>query len=343
MAAALLSGCITSERPEITEEIPEKLSGSAPEPELLPLQQTRSIMNTEITVKVFAENESEGLRALKEAFEEVEKVEALMSPSKPESQLYILNSEGKVEAADPAFLYVLNHSRNYSELSGGAFDISIKPLLDLWAERFEPEGPKTPPEPEALNETLKLVNYTKIKIEGREVSLSPGMGIVLGGVAKGYAVDKAIEALKANGIENAFVNAGGDGRYIGLKRDELGKKKPWVTGLQNPEKGEDFITMINARDVAVATSGNYERYFNESARVSHIADPRTGYPAEELIGCTVIAQSAIEADALATTLFVLGETKGLELVESLEGVECLLIRNDRSLVYSSGFQEYELI
>lgn len=339
--AVLIAGCIQPETVETT-DTPEGTNLSPEGTELQPFQQTRSIMDTEITVKVFAPNESEGFRVINEAFEEVEKIDSLMSPSKAESQLNLLNTEGIGEEADPAFLYVLERSRYYSELSGGAFDITVKPVLDLWAEKYGPTGPHTPPTPEELNATLELVNYSKVRIEGRQVSLSPGMGIALGGIAKGYAVDKALESLQANGIENAFVNAGGDGKYIGEKPDVSGEKELWVTGLQNPEKGEDFITRINVRDVAVATSGNYERYFNESARGSHISDPRTGYPSEGLMGCTVIAPSAIDADALATAAFVLGEEEGLELIESLEGVECLLITNDRRLVYSGGFQEYEL-
>ena len=341
-AAILTAGCIQPETVETT-DTPDGVSLPSEGTELQSFQQTRSIMDTEITVKVFASNESEGLRVIKEAFEEVEKVDSLMSPSKVESQLNLLNTEGLLEEADPAFLYVLERSLYYSELSEGGFDITVKPLLDLWAEKFGPTGPRTPPTPEELNLTLEFVNYSKVRIEGRQVSLSPGMGIALGGIAKGYAVDKALESLQANEIENAFVNAGGDGKYIGNKLDAVGEKVPWVAGLQNPEKGEEFITRINARDVAVATSGNYERYFNESARVSHISDPRTGYPSEELMSCTVIAPNAIDADALATTAFVLGEEGGLELIESLDSVECLFITKDRRLVYSSGFQKYELV
>lgn len=330
IAVSLSAGCIQPG----ADDSPE-LNGGA---ELQSFQQTRSIMDTEVTIKVFAANESEALEAINKAFEEIAKIDALMSPSKEESQLNALNNEGIVEEASPDFVYVLERSGNYSELSDGAFDITIKPVLDLWASKFAPEGPHTPPTSEELNSALEFVNFSKIGIDGQQVTLSSGMGIALGGIAKGYAVDKAIESLRANGIENAFVNAGGDGRYIGEKPDGT----PWVTGLQNPDKEGEFITTLAAQEVAVATSGNYERYFNESARVSHISDPRTGYPSEELISSTVIAKSAIDSDALATTVFVLGEKEGLELIESLEGVECMLITKDNRLVYSSGFREYEM-
>lgn len=320
----LASGCVQSDTGEDRELSQE-------------FHQTRSIMDTEVTVTVYASNESEASKAIDDAFNEIYRVDALMSPSKEDSQLNILNTRGEVKNADPAFIYVLEQSKYYSDKSGGAFDVTIQPVLDLWRSKFLPGGPQEPPTADELNETLKLVNYSEINTENGNVSLKPGMKVALGGIAKGYAVDKAIESLQENGIENAFVNAGGDGKYIGQKPDGT----PWMVGLQNPEKSGQYITSIEARDIAVATSGNYERYFNESARVSHISDPRTGYPSAGIISSTVIARNAIDADAFATAVFVMGEEEGLEMIENLDGVECLIITEDRRLVYSSGFREYE--
>ncbi|MDD3246214.1 MAG: FAD:protein FMN transferase [Methanosarcina sp.] len=319
----LVSGCVQPE-PEEDRELQE-------------FQETRSTMDTTVTIAVYASNESEALKAIDDAFSEIYKIDALMSPSKEDSQLNILNTKGEVENADPSFVHVLEQSKYYSEKSGGAFDITIQPVLDLWKSKFLPEGSQKPPTADELNETLKLVNYSEISTEDGDVSLKPGMKVALGGIAKGYAVDKAIESLQENGIENAFVNAGGDGRYIGQKPDGTS----WMVGLQNPDRSEQYVTSIEAHDVAVATSGNYERYFNESARVSHISDPRTGYPSEGIISGTVIARNAIDADAFATAVFVMGEEEGLEMIENLEGVECLIITEDHRLVYSSGFREYE--
>jgi FAD:protein FMN transferase len=319
----LVSGCVQSE-PEGDKELKE-------------FQQTRSTMDTTVTVAVYASNDSEASKVIDDAFNEIYRIDTLMSPSKEDSQLNILNTRGEVENADPALIYVLDQSKYYSEKSGGAFDITIQPVLDLWKSKFLPGGSQEPPTADELNETLKLVNYSEISTENENVSLKPGMKVALGGIAKGYAVDKAIESLKENGIENAFVNAGGDGRYIGQKPDGT----PWIVGLQNPNRSEQYITAIEAHDIAVATSGNYERYFNESARVSHISDPRTGYPSEGIISSTVIARNAIDADAFATAVFVMGEEEGLEMIENLEGIECLIITEDHRLVYSSGFREYE--
>jgi thiamine biosynthesis lipoprotein len=163
------------------------------------------------------------------------------------------------------------------------------------------------------------------------------MAVALGGIAKGYAVDEAVTVLREEGIDSGFVNAGGDGYYFGEKPDG----SAWTVGLQDPEKSADPVTIITVRDRAVTTSGNYERYYNESAAVSHIADPRTGYPSSELISSTIIADSALEADALATAVFVMGEEDGLTLVESLDRVECLIITPDKRIVRSEGFAAYE--
>ena len=323
ITASLVSGCIN---PAPEEE----------EPRLF--QQTRSIMDTTVTIAVYASDENEATQAIDRAFEEIKKVDSLMSPSKEDSQLNLLNKESGLQGADPAFIYVLERSIYYSEISGGAFDISIQPVLDLWKSKFSPGGTYKPPTPGELNETLELVNYSEIRIADGNVTLQPGMKVAVGGIAKGYAVDMAIESLEADRMENAFVNAGGDGKYIGRKPDGTA----WIVGLQNPDKNEEYVTAIRAEDVAVATSGNYERYFNESAKVSHISDPRTGYPSTSLISSTVIAKDAIDADAFATAVFVLGEEEGLEMIENVEGVECLIITEDRRLVYSSGFREYEV-
>ena len=326
IVSILVSGCTQTEPTESTKS-----------QELQPFQQTRSIMDTEVTVMVYAPNETKAFQAIDQAFAEISKVDTLMSCSKNESQLVLLNKEGKLQNADSAFIYVLERSKYYSEVSGGAFDITIQPILDLWKSKFSPGGTYEAPTPEEINETLKLVNYSEIRIENQNVTLKPGMELALGGIAKGYAVDMAIKSLQANGIENAFINAGGDGKYIGQKPDG----DPWFVGLQNPNKSEQYLTVIEAKDIAVATSGNYERYFNESARVSHISDPRTGYPSASLISSTVIAKNATDADSFATAVFVMGEKEGLEMIENTEGVECLLVTEDKRLVYSSGFKAYE--
>ena len=305
----------------------------------MPFIETRSIMGTTVTIKILDTNETHALESIDRAFDEIYYVDELMSSYKNESELSILNRQGYLDDANPDFVYVLERSKYYSGISNGAFDITIKPILDLWSSKYSPGGTYMPPTTDEINETLQLVNYSKIILEDGSISFQPNMSVILGGIAKGYSVDRAIDSLKLDGIMNAFVNAGGDGRFIGL--NEAGT--PWNIGLQNPDKSQEAVTRMSISDMAVATSGNYERYFSDAAKVSHISDPRTGYSSEELISATVIANNAMDADALATAVFVLGEDVGIEMIEKLEGVECLVITNDKRIIRSSGFSEYETV
>ena len=304
----------------------------------VPFSETRSIMGTTVTIKVLDTNETHALESIDRAFDEIYYVDELMSSYKNDSELSILNRQGHLDNVDPNFIYVLERSKYYSEISGGAFDVTIKPILDLWSSKYSPGGTFMPPTPDEINVTLELVDYSSMTIEDGSVSLRSNMSIVLGGIAKGYSVDRAIESLKLDGITSGFVNAGGDGSFIGLNEQGV----PWNIGLQNPDKSADAVTRMAISDMAVATSGNYERYFSDAAKVSHISDPRTGYSAQELISATVIADTAMDADALATAVFVLGEDEGVEMIEGLDDVECLIITDDKRIIRSSGFAEYEM-
>ncbi|SES64005.1 thiamine biosynthesis lipoprotein [Methanococcoides vulcani] len=298
---------------------------------------SRSIMDTTVTIAIYDFNEEHAVQTVDKAFGRVEDVDDVMSSYKNDSQTSILNQGSRLEGASPDLIYVIERSMYYSTISDGAFDITIMPVLDLWASKFSPGGTYQPPTQEEIDTTLELVDYSMITIEDGNISMEPGMKIALGGIAKGYAVDQAIGSLASEGITSCFVDAGGDGRYIGTKPDGT----MWTVGLQNPDKQGDFITLMQLDDMAVATSGNYERYFSDAAKVSHISDPRTGYSVNELISATVIAETAMDADALATTVFVLGENEGMELIETLDGVECLIITSDKRILRSTGFAEYE--
>jgi thiamine biosynthesis lipoprotein len=298
---------------------------------------TRSIMDTTVTVTVLGPNETLAHGSIEKAFERIEYVDGLMNNYDNNSELSLLNRQGYITDTNPDLIYVVDRSRYYSETSQGAFDVSILPLLDLWKSKFSPGGTHTAPTEDEINETLRLVNYSAIRVDNNNITLEKNMMLTLGGIAKGYAVDLAVESLIEDGVESGFVNAGGDGRYLGAKEGGI----PWRVGLQNPEKSDDVVAVMDLEDMAVATSGNYERYFNETARVSHISDPRTGYPSQDLISATVIADTAMDADAFATALFVMGEKDGMEMIEELEGVECLIITEDRRIIRSSGFSQYE--
>jgi len=224
----------------------------------------------------------------------VVRVDHLMSTWRETSQVSRLNREGRV-AAGPELIHVLEQARTVSKISGGAFDITVKPLLDLFTRSFEEDG--QPPAPPELETCLRLVDYRQIVIEGDQVSLPSGVEISLGGIAKGYAIDLAVAALQRGGIDHGLVNAGG-----------------------------------------VATSGDYERFFDAEKEWHHLIDPRTGGSAAGIVSVTVTAGSALDADALATAVFVLGEIDGLALVEELEGVEALLVTDGGVIAASTGMQ-----
>lgn len=294
--------------------------------------ESREAMGTIITIEVVGVSSS---KALDSAFEEIERIEDLMNIYNQDSEISRINKYGQLDGVSPDLVYVINRSIYYGEITGGAFDITILPIRMLWKNKINSGEYPTGDE---INSTLLLVNYSNISVINDSISLKlEDMVIDLGGIAKGYGVDQAVTVLKKEGIESGYVNAGGDGMYFGTKPDGL----PWRVGLRNPDNKTEAITVIEISDMAVTTSGNYERFFNESARLSHICDPRTGMSSQSLISATVIASSAMEADVLATAVFVLGPVEGMELIEKTENTEALLITPERQIIKSSGFDSYE--
>jgi len=291
------------------------------------VEQTKELMGTFVTITVYGSGES----AITSAFEEIERIDNLLSTYKQGSETSLLNKEGFLESPGDDLIYNLERSAYYSKISNGAFDITVKPILDLYSYTFSEMG-RAPDEIE-INNTLDLIDYSNIIINNNSITLKKGMQITLGGIAKGYAIDKAIGVLKQNGVKHALVNAGGDMMAIGNKGNE-----DWRIALENPRDKEEYITIIYLDDMAVCTSGDYERYFDDSKKFHHLVDPRTGYSASELISVTIIANKAIDCDGISTSVFVLGREKGLELVESLDGVEGLLITREKEIVKSGGFK-----
>jgi thiamine biosynthesis lipoprotein len=216
---------------------------------------------------------------------------------------------------------VLELSRKYGELTLGAFDVTIAPLVRLWG--FGGEARQNTPAPELIQERLKLVDFRKIELKEGTAYLPAGMSIDLGGIGKGYAVDVAFEDLRRSGIGAAMVDLGGNIRVLG--RAEAGEN--WTIGVRNPFDKERMLGKIDLPDgMAVATSGNYERFVEMSGRrYSHIVDPRTGYPVEGMAGVTVVFLNATGADALSTGLFVLGMSRSCEVLQRLPGAEALFV------------------
>jgi thiamine biosynthesis lipoprotein len=262
------------------------------------------------------------------------RTDELMSTYKPESQLSQLNEHGfeRPVVLDPGIIEVVERALEMSRISGGAFDVtyaSVGYLYDYRAHRR--------PTDDQIAAALPGVDYRQVEVDAAASTirfLRQGVRIDLGGIAKGYAVDRAIEKLRALGIDHAMVNAGGDTRLLGDRRG-----KPWIVGVRDPRNEGRLVTRLPLENEAISTSGDYERYFEEDGiRYHHILVPGTGRAAREVRSATVIGRDATLTDALSTTVFVLGVERGMELVARMAGVEAVIVDAEGRLYYSSGLE-----
>jgi len=298
------------------------------------IKETSNLMGTYVTITAYHEDEQVAAKAINQAFSEIIRLEKLLSDYINDSEISLLNMGQPIEHPSEDLLANLEEAKLYGDLTDGAFDITVQPILELYTKTFGEEN--RPPTEQEISEELKKINYRDISINGT-VSISSGQKITLGGLAKGYAVDKAISILKRNGIESALVNAGGDMMAIGTKPNG----EEWNIALINPRDKSDYITIIPLTNKAVVTSGDYERYFDDEKTFHHIVDPRTGHSATELISVTIIADNAFDADIISTAVFVLGEDQGIKFIENLDNVEGLIITRNKKIIRSSGFKAYE--
>lgn len=295
---------------------------------------SKILMGTAVEIKVTAKNETAAKESVYAAFNEIARIEDVFSVYKPYSEISMLNKTGAENVPDE-IIRLVKKSKYFSDISAGAFDITVLPVIKLW--KYYGKIGKMPPK-QKVESVRKLVGWRNILIDEKNKKISfikKRMEIDLGGIAKGYAVDCAVEVLKKNGIKTGMVNAGGDIRCFG--------NKTWRIALQNPRNEKEYITVLKIKNKAVTTSGDYERYFLlDKNRISHIINPLTGYSAEASISATVIAENATDADALATAVFVQGFPKGVELIKKYSAsAECLIIDKERKIFKTTGFDSYE--
>lgn len=276
----------------------------------------------------FVEITCQDKAAMNAAFEEIKKIENLANKFEPASEISRLNKNGEIRAG-PDFLNLIKESKKYYALSGGAFDITVSPLVESWKNKIKEAQEKKSegllPAKDELENKLGLVGSDKIFINEDESAVKfarAGMSVDLGGIAKGYAVDKAVLRLKALGINSCLINAGGNIYCLGRK----GKRK-WHIGIRHPRNPGKIIFYLDLENQAVATSGDYEQYFmNAGKRYSHIINPERGEPVDNgLASVTIIAKDAAAADALSTAVFVLGKEKGQELLGKIDNTEYRII------------------
>lgn len=290
------------------------------------LTYTDMLFDTVIKIQILDPADESILDGLKKL---CEKYDTMFSATNTDSELYKLNhANGQPFTVSSETANLIQEGIHYSELSGGAFDLTIEPVSALWD--FKADKP-TVPSSDAIAQAVSHVDYTKVDIQDNTITLEdPEAGIDLGAIAKGYIADQVKTYLKKQEIKHAIINLGGNVDVIGTKPD--GSK--YNIGIQKPfdESGE-AITSVQLKDQTVVTSGIYERYFKKNGKLyHHILDPRTGYPCENnLYSVSIITDSSTKADALSTTCFLLGYEKGMELIQSMDGVEAIFITDDEKV------------
>jgi FAD:protein FMN transferase len=308
----------------------------------------RQIMSTFSRAVVIADSERAARAAVEAAFEVQERIESLMSYYREDSELSRVNrhAAGQPVAVSAMTFEVLRQAVHFSRLSEGAFDVTVGPLVDLWRAAGRAS---VPPTEEALAEARRKVGFEKLILDEKAMTVrfaTDGMRIDLGGIAKGYAVDKAVEAMKKRGARGGMVDLGGDIRCFGLA--PRGREK-WRIGLQDPRVAPDefttskYLLVLELAEEGVVTSGDYRRFTQvQDERQSHILDTQTGKGAKELASVTIIAPDAASADALSTAVSVLGREKGLALIERLPNTEAILIpvAEDPQPVFTTGAGAY---
>ena len=295
------------------------------------------MMGTIIQLKVYGSNAKE---ATEKALERINDIETKMSVNIETSEVTKLNAKAGISAEKLSMdtYSVIEKSVQYSKLTQGTLDITIEPIVKLWGIGTDKE--RIPLKAE-INEKLKLVDYNDIILDSKNSTVQlrrTGQAIDLGAIAKGYTADEIKKVLISNKISSALINLGGNVYAVGNKTDGTS----WNIGLQNPlDTRGKYIGTISVTDKSVVTSGNYERFFIlDEKRYHHIFDSKTGYPSESgLISTTIISDNSIDGDALSTSTFIMGLTKGMKLVESIKGVEAIFITADKKVYTTSGIKD----
>ena len=312
------------------------VTGACSAPTLTSFDETRMLMGTFVSITLYATDEDTASAAIEAAFERMQEIEQAASIYSETAEAYRLNEQGFIDSPSADLKKLVELSIEYGELTNGFFDITVQPVLELWEGGLWSETPQV--QQERVNEAMKLVGYNKIVPGANSITMSEGMEITLGGIAKGFAAGEALKVLENLGIKHAVVNAGGDSATLGDKPDGTA----WKATLVNPDNTNESIASFALEGESIATSGNYARYFDPAKKVSHILNPRTGYSISECISVTIITRQAELADALATAVFVMGPVEGIRFVDNLEGVECMIIDNDREIHRSDGLSKYEV-
>ena len=303
---------------------------------LCKVSQTRGLMGTWVAITAMHPSAAEAEDAIEDAFLEMGRISQLLNRYDSDSAIGTLNCEGHLEDLPSEALIVLQRAAYFFEQSGGNFDITVAPLVNLFRTYFTVHG--RPPDDGLIEDTLKRVDGNAVQLHGRNLILAgDGMEITLDGIAKGFIVDCAARLLRIRGLEHVLINAGGDIFALGGRSE----RSPWRVVVRKPGAEHAWVERIDLDDGAIATSGNYEVYFDAEKVFHHIVSPETGRSPLHVSSVTVRADTAMDADALSTTLFVLGPVEGIRFSRQL-GNECFILNNQGKRFSSPGWKAEHL-
>ena len=305
--------------------------------ELLSRKRVLKLMGTRFELTAVAEDIKLADDGIEVGINEIKRIENHISSWDEHSQTSKVNRNAGVQPVkvDKELYDLLSRSLRISALTNGAFDVSFASVGKLW--KFD-GSMQAPPTPQAIATSIKKINYKNIILNSQDTSIflkEKGMKIGFGGIGKGYAAEQAKNVMIAYGINSGVVSAAGDLTTWG--KSENGTV--WDVAISKPDKSRQILAWLKADETSVVTSGNYEKFFiHEGKRYSHIIDPRTGYPTTGVKSATIVCTNAELGDALATTMFVMGENEGLSLINQLKDIECLIITDDDRLVSSNNLK-----
>lgn len=294
-------------------------------------KRTQILLGTVVEIQIRETDETKANDVLSKAFEEIKRIDNLFTTFNEESPVWkINNSTDTIISIDAEIYKLLVLCDSVYKISNGCFDVSIDKLWKAWG--FDTQNFDLPEKSE-IELALEFSGWDKLKLLGdNKIMKIKNVGLNFGAVAKGYAVDKATDVLKNFGITSALINAGGDVKVIGDN---------WKVGIQHPRDKKDLADVVKLSDNSIATSGDYEQYFEvDGKRYHHILNPKTGYPSTGIQSVSIINKSNAFADALATAVFVMGLKDGMELIEQLDDSEAMIIDEKGQKHYSSGFKNF---
>ena len=297
----------------------------------------RPMMGTEISVRLWHDDPVQGQHLVEQVFAEARRIDLLMSTYIDDSRISDINRRGADEPviAGNELFRLIQRSLDISVLTRGAFDITYESVGQHYDFRT-----RRRPDQTTVDASRLLIDYRLVELDqaaGTVAFAAKGVRINLGGIAKGYVVERGVDLLRMAGVRNGIVTAGGDSRLLGDRRGV-----PWKVGIRDPRVEGEVAMTLPLADEAISTSGDYERYFEENGvRYHHIISPSTGTPASGVHSATVIGPDAVLTDALSTSVFVMGVDEGLRLIATLPDYESIVIDDQGRIYYSDGLQRPE--